>query len=83
VAYRRPAFEVSSPYNFDEDKHAFIPFIGTSVVRDSQLLLLRLYYRCVCVCVRPRQTSAAWGVGVFALGAKHTRTLTRTRTRTC
>lgn len=30
---------------FDSSARDYVPYIGTSVVRDSQLMLLRLYYR--------------------------------------
>jgi hypothetical protein len=45
VAHKVPAPLGRSPYNFSADAKDYIPFIGTSVVRDSQLMLLRLYYR--------------------------------------
>jgi hypothetical protein len=33
-------------HSFSEGARDYVPFMGTSIVRDSQLLLLRQYYRC-------------------------------------
>lgn len=45
IAHKVPAVVGNQPYNFSAASKDYIPFVGTSVVRDSQLLLLRLYYR--------------------------------------
>jgi hypothetical protein len=46
IAHKVPAPEGVKQYEFNSRKRDYIPFLGTSVVRDSQLLLTRLYYRC-------------------------------------
>lgn len=43
VAHQSPPTKEGVAVNFTGHNH-YIPFIGTSLVRDSQLLLLRLYY---------------------------------------
>jgi hypothetical protein len=43
VAHRQPARVGSQQYEFTNG--SYIPYVATSVVRDSQLLLTRLYYR--------------------------------------
>jgi hypothetical protein len=47
VAHNRPAAFGRTPFNFSTGAKDYVPFVGTSVVRDSQLLLLRLYHRWV------------------------------------
>jgi hypothetical protein len=47
VAHKVPAPLGKQVYNFTEGAKDYIPYIGTSLVRDSQLMLMRLYYRCV------------------------------------
>lgn len=47
VAHKVPAPLGKQQYNFTEGANDYIPYIGTSLVRDSQLMLMRLYYRCV------------------------------------
>lgn len=45
VTHKVPAPLGREQYNFTEGDKDYVPFIGTSLVRDSQLMLLRLYYR--------------------------------------
>jgi hypothetical protein len=47
VTYKQPAAVGTQPYIFSA--RGYVPYVGTSVVRDSQMLLARLYYRCACV----------------------------------
>lgn len=51
VAHKVPAPLGRDVFNFTEAQKDYIPYIGTSVVRDSQLMLLRLYYRLVLLLV--------------------------------
>lgn len=51
VAHKVPAPLDRQPYNFTAEKKDYVPYLGTSVVRDSQLMLLRLYYRWACGCL--------------------------------
>jgi hypothetical protein len=44
VTHVVPALLGSGNYSFDEDR-GYVPFIATSVVRDSQMMLMRLYHR--------------------------------------
>jgi len=46
ITHKVPAPMGKQQYNFTADKQDYIPYIGTSLVRDSQLMLMRLYYRC-------------------------------------
>lgn len=45
VAHKIPAPLGKQQYNFTDGQKDYIPYIGTSLVRDSQLMLMRLYYR--------------------------------------
>jgi hypothetical protein len=44
VAHQIPAAWDKGVYNFTSDQ-SYVPFLGTSTVKDSQLMLMRLYYR--------------------------------------
>jgi len=46
VTHKVPAPLGKQDYNFTANQKDYVPYIGTSLVRDSQLMLMRLYYRC-------------------------------------
>jgi hypothetical protein len=48
VTHKQPAAVGTQPHNFSAGG-GYVPYVGTSVVRDSQMLLTRLYYRCAWV----------------------------------
>lgn len=50
LVHQVPAPQGRQPYNFTAGKKDYVPYVGTSVTRDSQLMLLRLYYRLACSC---------------------------------
>jgi hypothetical protein len=46
ISHQVPAPHGRQQYNFTAEQKDYVPYVGTSLTRDSQLMLLRQFYRC-------------------------------------